>query len=51
MSGERCRDANLPSEPSMRRANTIAIIECGGTKRWLHFRAGREPSEPLSPAI
>ena len=31
MNGERCRDANLPFEPSMRRADgalTIAIIEC-----------------------
>ena len=31
MNGERCRDANLPFEPSMRRADgalAIAIIEC-----------------------
>jgi hypothetical protein len=32
MNGGRCRDANLPSEPLMRRADAIAIIECGGTQ-------------------
>jgi hypothetical protein len=32
MNAERYRDANLPFEPSMRRADAIAIIECGGTQ-------------------
>jgi hypothetical protein len=45
MNGGRCRDANLPFEPSMRRADgALAIIECASinctvrTKpQWLMF--------------